>query len=76
MNICSCFFYALILYIYWFGCLRTAGEGTWTLDTNHPWLLDLAEVVGMDLTPEACADLYAKSWSKGHSISAENEAED
>ena len=64
---------------YWFGCLRlrTAGEGTWTLDTNHPWLLDLAKVIGTDLTPEACADLYAKSWSKSHSItSAEDEAED
>ena len=52
-----------------------AGEGTWTFDTNHPWLLDLAKVIGADLTPEACADLYAKSWSKSHSISAEDEDE-
>lgn len=80
MNICSCF-YALVLYITSdkltaLVVLPEAGEGTWTLDTNHPWLLDLAKVIGTELTPEACADLYAKSWSKSHSISAEDEAED
>jgi hypothetical protein len=45
----------------------TAGEGTWTFDPTEPALQELAASLGVvELTPETCAETYAKTWNADH----------
>ena len=44
----------------------SAGEGTWTFNTTEPILQALATSIGIEFTPETCAETYAKTWNDAH----------